>query len=86
MHASVFGTNARWAQGHYDAVAFLYAFGHIPTLEERRKSLNKVRDALRPGGRFYFDVFNADNPNEWGPEALRLFDHLNLAGEGYERG
>ncbi len=88
------GVNARigiWnectvAQGHYDAVAFLYAFGHIPTLEERRKSLNKVRDALRPGGRFYFDVFNADNPNEWGPEALRLFDHLNLAGEGYERG
>ena len=33
-----------------------------------------------------FDVFNVDNPNEWGPEALHLFEELELANEGYERG
>ena len=70
----------------YDSVTFLYAFGHIPSREERQKSLAKVFRALRPGGRFYFDVFNVDNPNEWGPEALALFEELELANEGYERG
>ena len=70
----------------YDAITFLYAFGHIPSEEERRKSLAKVLRALRPGGRLYFDVFNVDNPNEWGPEALALFEELELANEGYERG
>ena len=68
----------------YDAVAFLYAFGHIPTDLERRESLEKVFAALRPGGRFYFDVFNLDNANEWGPDALRAFEELNLSEVGYE--
>ena len=53
----------------YDSITFLYAFGHIPSLGERKKSLTKAFKALRPGGRLYFDVFNVDNPNEWGPEA-----------------
>ena len=70
----------------YDAVTFLYAFGHIPNLQERCRSLNKVYNVLRPGGRFYLDVFNLDNPNEWGPEALSLYEELELANEGYERG
>lgn len=70
----------------YDAVTFLYAFGHIPSVDERRKSLLKVCAALKPGGRFYFDVFNVDDPDEWGPEAIRLFDEMNLADAGYERG
>jgi len=72
--------------GAYDAITFLYAFGHIPSLEERTRSLKKVFGALRPGGRFYFDVFNVENPNEWGPEAVSLFDELELENEGYERG
>jgi len=70
----------------YDAITFLYAFGHIPSGQERRESLEKVFSALRPGGRFYFDVFNLDNANEWGPEARRAFDELNLGDEGYEEG
>lgn len=75
------------AESHgYDAVAFLYAFGHIPTADERRESLEKVFSALRPGGRFYFDVFNLDNANEWGPDAQRTFEELNLSAVGYERG
>jgi len=73
-------------KGAFDAITFLYAFGHIPNLTERSKSLNKVFAALRPGGRFYVDVFNLENPNEWGPEALNLFKELNLGNEGYERG
>ena len=73
-------------QEAYDAVTFLYAFGHIPTVAERKRSLLKVNDVLRPGGRFYFDVFNVDDPNEWGPEAIRLFDEMDLATAGYERG
>ena len=27
-----------------------------------------------------------ENPNEWGPEALRLFEELQLEKEGYESG
>ena len=72
--------------GAYDAITFLYAFGHIPSLEERERSLNKVFRSLRPGGRFYFDVFNVEDPNEWGPEAVQLFDNLELENVGYERG
>ena len=74
------------SRSHYDAISLLYAFGHIPNVEERRRSLVKVFEALRPGGRFYFDVFNVENPNEWGPEALRLFEELQLEKEGYESG
>lgn len=70
----------------YDAIAFLYAFGHIPSEDERRSSVRKVRDALKPGGRFYFDVFNVENPNEWGPEAMRVFEEMQLDREGYEAG
>ncbi|MCH1576049.1 MAG: methyltransferase domain-containing protein [Flavobacteriales bacterium] len=73
-------------RGAYDAVTFLYAFGHIPSEKERRESLDKVFSALKPGGRFYFDVFNLDNANEWGPEALRTFKELKLSEEGYEQG
>ncbi len=74
------------SDAHYDAISLLYAFGHIPNVAERKKSLLKVLEALKPGGRFYFDVFNVDNPNEWGPEALRLFEQLDLEMEGYESG
>ena len=73
-------------RGAYDAITFLYAFGHIPSEQERKESLEKVYSALKPGGRFYFDVFNLDNANEWGPEALRTFKDLNLSEEGYEQG
>lgn len=73
-------------QDRYDAATFLYAFGHIPSLDERRKSLMKVTESLKSGGRFYFDVFNVENPKEWGPEATEIYDDLNLGREGYERG
>ncbi|MCH1582834.1 MAG: methyltransferase domain-containing protein [Flavobacteriales bacterium] len=94
QHAKERGVDARigmWNEctvtpGAYDAIAFLYAFGHIPNRAERKRSLSKVFQALKPGGRFYFDVFNVENPHEWGPEAVRIFDELNLQEEGYECG
>lgn len=94
QHAKERGVDARigmWNEctvtpGAYDAIAFLYAFGHIPNRAERKRSLSKVYQALKPGGRFYFDVFNVENPHEWGPEAVRIFDELNLQEEGYECG
>lgn len=70
----------------YGAVTFLYAFGHIPNAEERKKSLLKVSESLDAGGRFYFDVFNVENSFEWGPEAVRLYEELGLDQEGYEKG
>ena len=70
---SEFGTSAEQKAIHTTRWPFLYAFGHIPTDLERRESLEKVFAALRPGGRFYFDVFNLDNANEWGPDALSGF-------------
>lgn len=70
----------------YDAVTFLYAFGHLPCAEERRKALQKIADKLKPGGVLYLDVFNAEDENEWGPAAVRTFEELHLAKAGYDRG
>ena len=69
-----------------DAVTFLCAFGHIPTMEDRLRSLKQVHKCLKSGGRFYFDVFNVDNPHEWGPEAMAMYNELGLGAEGYEPG
>lgn len=72
---------------HYaDAVTFLYAYGHIPTEEERLASLKKVHRTLRPGGLFFFDVFNLNDKSEWGPLAVKAFEEQNLERFGYERG
>lgn len=73
-------------QTDYDAATFLYAFGHICNWEERRTSLRKVYDHLRPGAPFYLDVFNIDDQNEWGPSAVKLYNDLRLADMGYEPG
>jgi ubiquinone/menaquinone biosynthesis C-methylase UbiE len=70
----------------FDAAIFLYAFGHIPTEQERRLALQKIYDHLTPGGTFFFDVFNANDKNEWGPSAIRHFEKMGLNEFGYERG
>ncbi len=69
-----------------DAVTFLYAYGHIPSEQERRASLKKIYDSLKPGGYLFFDAFNLNDRNEWGPAALKAFDEHNLGDFGYERG
>lgn len=69
-----------------DAVTFLYAYGHIPTEQERKAALVKIYDSLRPGGYLFFDAFNLNDRNEWGPAALKAFEEHNLDQFGYERG
>ena len=83
--------NAPWLkatleEAPYDAITFLYAFGHIASAEDRRASLQKMADQLRVGGRLYIDVFNVDDHSEWGPSAVRVYDALQLDHLGYERG
>ena len=41
---------------------------------------------MHPGGHLYIDVFNINNRFEWGPFALRTFNHMRLDRYGYESG
>ncbi len=72
--------------GYASAVTFLYACGHIPNEEERKASLLKIHRTLKPGGLLFFDVFNINDPNEWGPQAIEAFEREQLAEFGYEVG
>jgi ubiquinone/menaquinone biosynthesis C-methylase UbiE len=69
-----------------DIITMLYSFGHIPTSSERIQFLEKVHLKLKSGGIFYFDVFNINDPYEWGSKALSLFEEYNLDYFGYEKG
>ena len=71
---------------HFDLVSFLYAFGHIPTHAERLASLRKIYAKMKTGGYLFFDVFNVNDKNEWGPAAVLNFENKKLAQFGYERG
>ena len=73
-------------ENSFDTITWLYAFGHIPNYEERIEALEKIHRTLKPGAAFYFDVFNLNDPNEWGINALRVFRDYNLDYFGYERG
>lgn len=70
----------------YDSATFLYAFGHVPTYDDRLQSLKKIYDALKPRGKLYLDVFNLNDRNEWGPKALRYFERSALHRFGYDKG
>jgi ubiquinone/menaquinone biosynthesis C-methylase UbiE len=70
----------------YDAVTFLYAFGHIPSREERKASLEKIFRKMNSGGVLFLDAFNANDRNEWGPRAIQKYEKLRLANYGYEKG
>lgn len=70
----------------YDAITFLYAYGHLSNREERAQALRKMHKWLKPGGRLYFDAFDIDDPNEWGHQAKSLHQTFQLDKQGYERG
>ena len=70
----------------FDVITFLYAFGHIPNEEERMAALKKVYEHLEEGGAFFFDVFNINDKNEWGPRALAIYEKNQLRDYGYQRG
>ena len=73
-------------ENYLDAITFLYAYGHIPTQAERKEALKKVYDSLKPGGFLFFDVFNLNDRNEWGPQALKAYHDNDLSEFGYEKG
>ncbi|WP_306643920.1 methyltransferase domain-containing protein [Sanyastnella coralliicola] len=73
-------------EGSLCAITFLYAYGHIPTEEERRQALKKALVSLKPGGLLFFDAFNLNDKNEWGPHAVKAYEEHNLASFGYEKG
>ena len=69
-----------------DAITFLYAFSHLATDVDRLAALVKLRSALRPGGMLFIDVFNREDPHEWGPQLVEDFDAWYLGQQGYEPG
>lgn len=70
----------------FDAVTLLYAYGHLPSENLRFDLLQTVHQLLREGGSFYFDAFDATDPNEWGPDALKLYHEQRLEAQDYEKG
>lgn len=70
----------------FDAATFLYAFGHLPTQEERLVALKKINQWLRPGGKLFLDVFNVEDDYEWGPNALKVYKEYALDKANYEKG
>lgn len=69
-----------------DAITFLYAFSHFATEADRLSALLKLRSALRPGGMLFIDVFNREDPHEWGPQLVEDFDAWYLGQQGYDPG
>ena len=52
---------------HFDCVTALWnVLGHVPSAGERRKFVDHVRTALRPGGIFLLDVNNRHNGQAYG--------------------
>lgn len=88
----IFTANNSWLNaeveehGPFDVVTFLYGFGHIANVKRRKETLQKIHKVLKPGGYFYFDAFNLEDQNEWGPAALKAYEEQHLDKYGYERG
>ena len=84
--------NEDWLQAQlpdeepFCVATFLYAFGHITTTAKRKQVLEKILKHLKPGGTFYFDVFNLEDKTEWGPKAFMIHQKLQLHRSGYEMG
>lgn len=78
--------SAKLPKDHFDAIYFLYAFGHISSNALRIQTLEKIYSQLKSGGRFYFDVFDIDNKHEWGHMARKNYFDLELEHMGYEEG
>lgn len=72
--------------GRLDAITFLYAFSHLPTRAKRLNALVHLKSVLRPGGMLFVDVFNREDPHEWGPKLEEDFDAWFLGQQGYEPG
>ncbi len=70
----------------FDAITLLYGFGHIPNIESRIKLLQNINQHLKLGASFYFDTFNINNQNEWGPTCKKHFEQYRQQENGYQEG
>jgi ubiquinone/menaquinone biosynthesis C-methylase UbiE len=70
----------------FDAVTFLYAFGHTPTHQERINTLKKINGYLSTGGLLFIDLFNKNNKNGWGPTVVEKYKKGKLSEVGYDSG
>lgn len=70
----------------FDVATYLYAFGHVPSGEERLRSLQKINRHLKMGGPLYLDAFNLEDTYEWGPEVLEYSNKHLMSKHGYEKG
>jgi SAM-dependent methyltransferase len=73
-------------EGECDAITLLYAYGHLPSRKTRENLIHAAYRMLKPGGRFFFDAFDAEDDFEWGPEAVSQFHDQRLGQQGYEEG
>ncbi len=73
-------------QAPFDAITLLYGFGHIPNQINRLNLLKNINQHLKMGACFYFDAFNINNQNEWGPTCKKHFDTYHQEENGYEVG
>jgi ubiquinone/menaquinone biosynthesis C-methylase UbiE/predicted metal-dependent enzyme (double-stranded beta helix superfamily) len=84
--ASLIDIELRPHWSSFDAITLLYAFGHLPNRGIRMQILKTAHRMLRSGGQLIFDVFDAADPGEWGPDAIRQFEEQRLGSQGYEKG
>lgn len=84
--ASLIDIDRRSNWDDFDAITLLYAYGHLPTRKIRKQILETAYQMLRSGGQLIFDVFDAADPSEWGPDAARQFHDQRLGAQGYEIG
>lgn len=72
--------------GTFDAITYLYAFGHLSSRNDRISVLSSVKKMLNEGGTFYADLFCLNNIHERGGAIQALHSSLRLPSQGYESG
>ncbi|MCB0326306.1 MAG: class I SAM-dependent methyltransferase [Bdellovibrionales bacterium] len=73
-------------EASYDAIAYLHAFGHVPSRQQRSQEIEKIYNLLTPGGVFCVDLMNLDDENEWGPNIKKLYEEKKWSEKGLELG
>jgi ubiquinone/menaquinone biosynthesis C-methylase UbiE/predicted metal-dependent enzyme (double-stranded beta helix superfamily) len=70
----------------FDALIFLYSFGHLCSHEQRLEALKAIKRTLKPGAFCYIDFFNLEDKYEWGPAALKTYQSAHLDKMGFDPG
>ena len=70
----------------FDAITYLYAFGHLPSRTARLNVLRSCKAHLKPGGVFFADLFCLRNIHEWGADIEAYHQKYRLSEQGYDAG